>query len=66
MFLSRLEAEIEDARLKAKAEMMRGIQVAKEMAQNELSEQKLLYEDRIKTLEKELVGYTHRSAIYQT
>lgn len=53
--ISRLEAEIEDARLKAKEEMMQGIQVAREMAQKELSDQKLQYETRIKVLEKELV-----------
>ncbi|XP_066503711.1 kinesin-like protein KIF14 [Hoplias malabaricus] len=49
-----LEAEIEDARLKAKQEMIQGIQVAKEMAQKELFDQKLEYENRIKALEKEL------------
>lgn len=54
-FISRLEAEIEDARLKAKEEMMQGIQVAREMAQKELSDQKCQYENRIKVLEKELV-----------
>lgn len=54
-FIFRLEAEIEDARLKAKEEMMQGIQVAREMAQKELSDQKLQYENRIKVLEKELV-----------
>lgn len=51
----RLEAEIEAARFKAKEEMMQGIQVAKEMAQKELISQKQVYEDRIKTLEQELV-----------
>lgn len=55
MFLSRLEEEIEEARLKAKEEMMQGIQVAKEMAQKELSDQKTQYENRIKALERELV-----------
>lgn len=55
MFLSRLEEEIEAARLKAKEEMMQGIQVAKEMAQKELSDQKTQYENRIKALERELV-----------
>lgn len=53
--ICRLEAEIEDARLKAKEEMIQGIQVAREMAQKELSDQKLQYENRIKILEKELV-----------
>lgn len=51
----RLEAEIEEAHLKAKEEMMQGIQMAKEVAQKELSDQKALYEDRIQALEKELV-----------
>lgn len=42
--------------MKAKEEMMQGIQVAKEMAQKELSEQKGLYENRIRALERELVS----------
>ena len=52
----RLEAEIEEAHLKAKQEMMQGIQMAKEMAQKELSDQRARYEDRIHTLEGELVN----------
>uniref|UniRef100_A0A667X2U9 Kinesin-like protein KIF14 n=1 Tax=Myripristis murdjan TaxID=586833 RepID=A0A667X2U9_9TELE len=55
--LSAQRAEIEEAHVKAKEEMMQGIQMAKEVAQKELSEQKALYEDRIRTLEREL----HRS-----
>ncbi|MFT7809049.1 kinesin-like protein KIF14 isoform X2 [Arapaima gigas] len=51
---AQLEAEIEAARLKAKEEMMQGIQVAKEMAQKELCDQKALYENKIKALEQEL------------
>lgn len=51
----RLEAEIEEAHLKAKEEMMQGIQMAKEVAQKELSDQKALYEEKIQALEKELV-----------
>lgn len=54
----RLEAEIEEAHLKAKEEMMQGIQMAKEVAQKELSDQKTLYEDRIRALERELVHKT--------
>ena len=54
----RLEAEIEEAHLKAKEEMMQGIQMAKEVAQKELSEQRALYEGRIRTLERELVHKT--------
>ncbi|XP_033937920.1 kinesin-like protein KIF14 [Pseudochaenichthys georgianus] len=51
---AQLEAEIEEAHLKAKEEMMLGIQMAKEVAQKELSEQRALYEGRIRTLEREL------------
>ncbi|XP_029001602.1 kinesin-like protein KIF14 [Betta splendens] len=51
---AQLEAEIEEAHLKAKEEMMQGIQMAKEVAQKELSDQKALYEERIHALEKEL------------
>uniref|UniRef100_A0A3Q3JYI2 Kinesin-like protein KIF14 n=1 Tax=Monopterus albus TaxID=43700 RepID=A0A3Q3JYI2_MONAL len=51
---AQLEAEIEEAHLKAKEEMMQGIQMAKEVAQKELSDQKAVYEDRIRTLEREL------------
>lgn len=53
--LLRLEAEIEEAHLKAKEEMIQGIQMAKEVAQKELCDQKVLYENRIRALEKELV-----------
>uniref|UniRef100_A0A3Q1CFD9 Kinesin-like protein KIF14 n=1 Tax=Amphiprion ocellaris TaxID=80972 RepID=A0A3Q1CFD9_AMPOC len=55
---AQLEAEIEEAHLKAKEEMMRGIQMAKEVAQKELSDQKALYEHRIRALESELVNKT--------
>ncbi|XP_030062914.1 kinesin-like protein KIF14 isoform X2 [Microcaecilia unicolor] len=51
---SQLEAEIEEARLKAKEEMMQSIQIAKEMAKQELSSQKAIYENKIKALEAEL------------
>ncbi|XP_072516112.1 kinesin-like protein KIF14 isoform X1 [Salminus brasiliensis] len=57
---AQLEAEIEDARLKAKEEMIQGIQVAKEMAQKELFDQKLQYENRIKALERELEEESER------
>lgn len=55
----RLEAEIEEAHLKAKKEMMQGIQMAKEVAQKELSDQKALYEEKICALERELVLSLH-------
>ncbi|XP_042367975.1 kinesin-like protein KIF14 [Plectropomus leopardus] len=51
---AQLEAEIEEAHLKAKEEMMQGIQMAKEVAQKELSDQKTLYEEKIRALEREL------------
>lgn len=54
----RLEAEIEEAHVKAKQEMMQGIQMAKEVAQKELHDQRALYEERIRALEKELVQNT--------
>uniref|UniRef100_A0A8C2ZVW9 Kinesin-like protein KIF14 n=1 Tax=Cyclopterus lumpus TaxID=8103 RepID=A0A8C2ZVW9_CYCLU len=57
---AQLEAEIEEAHLKAKEEMMQGIQVAKEVAQKELSDQRLIYEDRIRALERELNKETQR------
>ncbi|KAM3619744.1 uncharacterized protein V6R79_012946 [Siganus canaliculatus] len=57
---AQLEAEIEEAHLKAKEEMMQGIQMAKEVAQKELSDQKALYENRIRTLERELNGEFER------
>lgn len=60
----RLEAEIEEAHLKAKEEMMQGIQMAKEMAQKELSDQKAQYEDRIRALERELVHTTFNSCFF--
>lgn len=41
--------------MKAKEEMMQGIQIVKEMAQQELSSQKAAYESKIKVLEAELV-----------
>lgn len=63
MFL-RLEAEIEEAHLKAKQEMMQGIQMAKEVAQKELSDQKVLYEEKIRALERELVYETFSSFFF--
>ena len=41
--------------MKAKEEMMQGIQIVKEMAQQELSSQKAAYESKIQVLEAELV-----------
>ncbi|XP_072276174.1 kinesin-like protein KIF14 [Pyxicephalus adspersus] len=57
---AKLEEEIEEARLRAKEEMMQGIQIAKEMAQQELTCQKSAYEEKIKALEAELKEETRR------
>uniref|UniRef100_A0A667XDF8 Kinesin-like protein KIF14 n=1 Tax=Myripristis murdjan TaxID=586833 RepID=A0A667XDF8_9TELE len=62
---AQLEAEIEEAHVKAKEEMMQGIQMAKEVAQKELSEQKALYEDRIRTLERELEEENERKHLQE-
>uniref|UniRef100_A0A8C8E2W8 Kinesin-like protein KIF14 n=1 Tax=Oryzias sinensis TaxID=183150 RepID=A0A8C8E2W8_9TELE len=61
---AKLEAEIEEAHLKAKEEMIQGIQMAKEVAQKELFNQKALYEERIQALEKELVNLANTPAYY--
>ncbi|XP_035272108.1 kinesin-like protein KIF14 [Anguilla anguilla] len=62
---AQLEAEIAEARVKAKEEMMQGIQVAKEMAQKELTEQKALYENKIKALERELEEENERKKLHE-
>ncbi|XP_068930613.1 kinesin-like protein KIF14 isoform X2 [Petaurus breviceps papuanus] len=62
---SQLEAEIEEARLKAKEEMMQGIQIAKEMAQQELSSQRAAYESKIKALETELKEESERKKMQE-
>ncbi|NXN91305.1 KIF14 protein, partial [Rhinopomastus cyanomelas] len=51
---AQLESEIEEARLKAKEEMMQSVQIAKEMVQQELTSQKAAYESKIKSLEAEV------------
>ncbi|NXJ79493.1 KIF14 protein, partial [Trogon melanurus] len=51
---TQLESEIEEARLKAKEEMMQSVQIAKEMVQQELTLQKEAYESKIKSLEAEV------------
>ncbi|NXI89418.1 KIF14 protein, partial [Psophia crepitans] len=51
---TQLESEIEEARLKAKEEMMQSVQIAKEMVQQELISQKEAYESKIKSLEAEV------------
>nr|XP_015826225.2 kinesin-like protein KIF14 [Nothobranchius furzeri] len=62
---AKLEAEIEEAHLKAKEEMMQGIQMAKEVAQKELTNQKTLYENRIQALERELEEESQRKRLQE-
>ncbi|KAM3841882.1 kinesin-like protein KIF14 [Vipera latastei] len=62
---AQLESEIEEARLKAKEEMMQGIQLAKEMAQEELSAQQQNYETKIKSLEAQLEEESHRKQLQE-
>ncbi|XP_004862325.1 kinesin-like protein KIF14 [Heterocephalus glaber] len=62
---SQLEAEIKEAQLKAKEEMMQGIQIAKEMAQQELSSQKSAYESKIRALEAELREESQRKKMQE-
>ncbi|TFK08397.1 ubiquitin-conjugating enzyme E2 variant 1 isoform d [Platysternon megacephalum] len=50
----RIEMEVEEARLQAQKEMMEELQMAKELAQQELWAQRRLYEDHIKQLEEQL------------
>uniref|UniRef100_A0A670YC19 Kinesin-like protein KIF14 n=1 Tax=Pseudonaja textilis TaxID=8673 RepID=A0A670YC19_PSETE len=62
---AQLESEIEEARLKAKEEMMQGIQLAKEMAQEELNAQQQNYETKIKSLEARLEEESHRKQLQE-
>ncbi|XP_053104377.1 kinesin-like protein KIF14 isoform X2 [Hemicordylus capensis] len=62
---AQLESEIEEARLKAKEEMMQGIQIAKEMAQEELSSQQRIYESQIKSLEAQLEEESSRKQLQE-
>ncbi|KFO30491.1 Kinesin-like protein KIF14 [Fukomys damarensis] len=62
---SQLEAEIKEAQLKAKEEMMQGIQIAKEMAQQELASQKAAYESKIRALEVELREESQRKKMQE-
>ncbi|NXN56435.1 KIF14 protein, partial [Rynchops niger] len=62
---TQLESEIEDARLKAKEEMMQSIQIAKEMVQQELTSQKEAYESKIKSLEAEVREESRKKQIQE-
>ncbi|XP_008501543.2 kinesin-like protein KIF14 [Calypte anna] len=62
---TQLESEIEEARLKAKEEMMQSVQIAKEMVQQELASQKEAYESKIKSLEAEVREESHKKQIQE-
>ncbi|NXX15734.1 KIF14 protein, partial [Podargus strigoides] len=62
---TQLESEIEEARLKAKEEMMRSVQIAKEMVQQELTSQKEAYESQIKSLEAEVREESRKKQIQE-
>ncbi|XP_066480650.1 kinesin-like protein KIF14 [Tiliqua scincoides] len=62
---AQLESEIEEARLKAKEEMVQGIQIAKEMAQEELASQQRMYESQIKSLEAQLEKESQRKELQE-
>lgn len=55
LVLCRLEAEVREAQLRAKQEMLQGIQVAKEVAEQELCCQRAAFQGRIEALQAELV-----------
>ncbi|NWQ91841.1 KIF14 protein, partial [Burhinus bistriatus] len=62
---TQLESEIEEARLKAKEEMMQSVQIAKEMVQQELTSQKEAYESKIKLLEAEVREESRKKQIQE-
>ncbi|NXH15712.1 KIF14 protein, partial [Bucco capensis] len=62
---AQLESEIEEARLKAKEEMMQSVQIAKEMVQQELTSQKEAYERKIKSLEAEVREESRKKQIQE-
>ncbi|NWV98560.1 KIF14 protein, partial [Machaerirhynchus nigripectus] len=62
---TQLESEIEEARLKAKEEMMQSVQIAKEMVQQELASQKEAYESKIKSLEAEVREESRKKQIQE-
>ncbi|XP_036133400.1 kinesin-like protein KIF14 isoform X2 [Molossus molossus] len=57
---SQLEAEIREAQLRAKQEMLQSVQIAQEVAERELSSQRAAYEGRIEALEAELKEESQR------
>ncbi|XP_016067109.1 PREDICTED: kinesin-like protein KIF14 [Miniopterus natalensis] len=62
---SQLEAEIKEAQLRAKQEMLQGVQIAKDMAQQELAAQRAAYESRIGALEAQLKEESQRKEMQE-
>ncbi|XP_066235960.1 kinesin-like protein KIF14 isoform X2 [Saccopteryx leptura] len=62
---AQLEAEVQEARLQAKQEMLQGVQIAREVAEQELSSQRAAYESRIEALEAELKEESHRKKMQE-
>nr|XP_036860608.1 kinesin-like protein KIF14 [Manis javanica] len=62
---SQLEAEIKEARLRAREEAMQGIQVAEELARHQLSSQRAAFEGRIQALEAELEEESQRKKMQE-
>ncbi|KAM8818763.1 kinesin-like protein KIF14 [Rhynchonycteris naso] len=62
---AQLEAEVQEARLQAKQEMLQGVQIAREVAEQELSSQRAAYESRIEALEAELREESHQKKMQE-
>ena len=59
-FVDRLEAELEEKRLREREEMMAELQAMKEAAQREMDRQRTDYEDRITQLASDMVSERER------
>ncbi|KAM5300671.1 kinesin-like protein KIF14 isoform 2-T2 [Glossophaga mutica] len=57
---TQLEAEVKEAQLRAKQELLRGAQIAQEVAARELAQQRAAYERRIEALEAQLKEESRR------
>ncbi|XP_054432470.1 kinesin-like protein KIF14 [Pteronotus mesoamericanus] len=60
---SQLEAEVREAQLRAKEELLRGAQIAQEVAARELAGQRAAYERRIEALEAQLKEESQRKEV---
>ena len=62
--VNRIEAEVEEARLKEREVLMQEIQVMKQQAQHELEQEKKVYVEKLSLLENELVIWYLRNYNY--